>query len=77
LKGKAAQDGKHAMARLVGEQPVTVTTKRRFSRLEWQKLRERNEALDRLDVRILTRISIAASVSPSVDVSASFRSPHS
>ena len=31
---------------LVGEQLVTVRTKRGFSRLEWQKLRERNEALD-------------------------------
>src|SRR5262249_23994237 len=28
------------------EQLVTVKTKRGFSRLEWQKLRERNEALD-------------------------------
>jgi phage terminase large subunit GpA-like protein len=32
--------------KLVGEQLVTVKTKRGFSRLEWQKLRERNEALD-------------------------------
>lgn len=31
---------------LVGEQLVTVKTKRGFSRLEWQKLRERNEAFD-------------------------------
>jgi phage terminase large subunit GpA-like protein len=31
---------------LVAEQMVTVKTKRGFSRLEWQKLRERNEALD-------------------------------
>ena len=31
---------------LMGEQLVTVKTKRGFSRLEWQKLRERNEALD-------------------------------
>ena len=31
---------------LVGEQLVTVKTKRGFQRLEWQKLRERNEALD-------------------------------
>ena len=31
---------------LVGEQLVTVKTKRGFNRLEWQKLRERNEALD-------------------------------
>ncbi|PZV35933.1 hypothetical protein B5V02_24520 [Mesorhizobium kowhaii] len=30
----------------VGEQLVTVRTRRGFSRLEWQKLRERNEALD-------------------------------
>src|SRR5262245_16049572 len=30
----------------VAEQLVTVKTKRGFSRLEWQKLRERNEALD-------------------------------
>ena len=28
------------------EQLVTVKTKRGFARLEWQKLRERNEALD-------------------------------
>ena len=31
---------------LVAEQLVTVTTRRGFSRLEWQKLRERNESLD-------------------------------
>jgi len=31
---------------LVAEQLVTIKTKRGFSRLEWQKLRERNEALD-------------------------------
>jgi phage terminase large subunit GpA-like protein len=31
---------------LVAEQLVTVNTKRGFTRLEWQKLRERNEALD-------------------------------
>jgi phage terminase large subunit GpA-like protein len=31
---------------LVGEQLVTVKTRRGFTRLEWQKLRERNEALD-------------------------------
>ena len=31
---------------LVAEQLVTVRTKRGFARLEWQKLRERNEALD-------------------------------
>jgi phage terminase large subunit GpA-like protein len=30
----------------VAEQLVTVKTKRGFARLEWQKLRERNEALD-------------------------------
>jgi citrate lyase subunit beta / citryl-CoA lyase len=30
----------------VGEQLVTVRTKRGFAKLEWQKLRERNEALD-------------------------------
>ena len=30
----------------VAEQLVTVKTKRGFTRLEWQKLRERNEALD-------------------------------
>ena len=34
------------MKQLVAEQLVTVQTKRGFSRLEWQKLRERNEALD-------------------------------
>jgi len=31
---------------LTAEQLVTVKTKRGFSKLEWQKLRERNEALD-------------------------------
>lgn len=31
---------------LVAEQLVTVKTRRGFSRLEWQKLRERNEVLD-------------------------------
>ena len=31
---------------LVAEQLVTVRTKRGFTRLDWQKLRERNEALD-------------------------------
>ncbi|MCB1502563.1 MAG: phage terminase large subunit family protein, partial [Bauldia sp.] len=30
----------------VAEQLVTVRTRRGFARLEWQKLRERNEALD-------------------------------
>ncbi len=30
----------------MAEQLVTVRTKRGFARLEWQKLRERNEALD-------------------------------
>ena len=34
------------MKQLVAEQLVTVRTKRGFQRLEWQKLRERNEALD-------------------------------
>ena len=34
------------MKQLVAEQLVTVKTKRGFTRLEWQKLRERNEALD-------------------------------
>jgi phage terminase large subunit GpA-like protein len=36
---------------LVGEQLVTVKTKRGFSRLEWQKLRERNESLPGLRAR--------------------------
>ncbi|GIX11632.1 MAG: hypothetical protein KatS3mg116_3342 [Elioraea sp.] len=31
---------------LVAEQLVSVRTKRGFARLEWQKLRERNEVLD-------------------------------
>jgi phage terminase large subunit GpA-like protein len=31
---------------LVAEQLVTVKTRRGFTRLEWQKLRERNEALN-------------------------------
>lgn len=34
------------LKQLVAEQLVTVKTKRGFSKLEWQKLRERNEALD-------------------------------
>jgi phage terminase large subunit GpA-like protein len=34
------------LKQLVGEQLVTLRTKRGFARLEWQKLRERNEALD-------------------------------
>jgi hypothetical protein len=34
------------MKQLVAEQLVTVKTKRGFQKLEWQKLRERNEALD-------------------------------
>jgi len=34
------------LKQLVAEQLVTVRTKRGFAKLEWQKLRERNEALD-------------------------------
>ncbi len=34
------------LKQLVSEELVTVRTKRGFARLEWQKLRERNEALD-------------------------------
>jgi phage terminase large subunit GpA-like protein len=34
------------LKQLVAEQLVTVKNKRGFQRLEWQKLRERNEALD-------------------------------
>ena len=34
------------LKQFVAEQLVTVHTKRGFARLEWQKLRERNEALD-------------------------------
>ena len=34
------------MKQLVAEQLLTVKTRRGFTRLEWQKLRERNEALD-------------------------------
>ncbi len=34
------------LKQFVAEQLVTVRTKRGFTRLEWQKLRERNEALD-------------------------------
>ena len=34
------------LKQLTGEELVTVKTKRGFTRLEWQKLRERNEALD-------------------------------
>ena len=34
------------LKQFVAEQLVTVKTRRGFARLEWQKLRERNEALD-------------------------------
>jgi phage terminase large subunit GpA-like protein len=34
------------LKQLVAEQLVTVTTHRGFQKLEWQKLRERNEVLD-------------------------------
>jgi phage terminase large subunit GpA-like protein len=34
------------LKQLVAEQLVTVRNKRGFAKLEWQKLRERNEALD-------------------------------
>ncbi len=34
------------LKQFVAEQLVTVRTRRGFARLEWQKLRERNEALD-------------------------------
>jgi phage terminase large subunit GpA-like protein len=34
------------LKQLVAEQLVTIRTKRGFAKLEWQKLRERNEALD-------------------------------
>ena len=34
------------LKQLTAEQLVTVRNKRGFSKLEWQKLRERNEALD-------------------------------
>jgi phage terminase large subunit GpA-like protein len=34
------------LKQLTAEQLVTVKGKRGFSKLEWQKLRERNEALD-------------------------------
>jgi phage terminase large subunit GpA-like protein len=34
------------LKQLTAEQLVTVRTRRGFSKLEWQKLRERNEALD-------------------------------
>ena len=37
------------LKQFVAEQLVTVKTKRGFARLEWQKLRERNEALDARD----------------------------
>ena len=40
------------LKQFVAEQLVTVKTKRGFTRLEWQKLRERNEALD---VRVYAR----------------------
>ena len=34
------------LKQVVAEQLLTVRTKRGFAKLEWQKLRERNEALD-------------------------------
>ena len=34
------------MKQFVAEHLVTITTKRGFQKLEWQKVRERNEALD-------------------------------
>ena len=34
------------LKQLTAEQLITVKSKRGFSKLEWQKLRERNEALD-------------------------------
>ena len=34
------------LKQFVAEQLVTVRTRRGFARLEWQKMRERNEALD-------------------------------
>ena len=34
------------LKQLVGEQLVTIRNKRGYARQEWQKLRERNEALD-------------------------------
>ena len=34
------------LKQLTAEQLVTVKSRRGFSKLEWQKLRERNEALD-------------------------------
>ena len=40
------------LKQLTAEQLVTVRTKRGFARLEWQKMRERNEALD---VRVYAR----------------------
>lgn len=40
------------LKQLTAEQLVTVKTKRGFQRLEWQKLRERNEALD---IRVYAR----------------------
>ena len=40
------------LKQFVAEQLVTVKTRRGFARLEWQKLRERNEALD---VRVYAR----------------------
>jgi phage terminase large subunit GpA-like protein len=40
------------LKQLTAEQLVTVKTKRGFTKLEWQKLRERNEALD---IRVYAR----------------------
>ncbi len=46
------------LKQFVAEQLVTVRTKRGFARLEWQKLRERNEALDcRVYARAAARIA--------------------
>lgn len=45
------------LKQLVAEQLVTVRNKREFYRLEWQKLRERNEALD---CRVYARANASA-----------------
>jgi phage terminase large subunit GpA-like protein len=57
---------------LVAEQLVTVKTKRGFQKLEWQKLRERNEALD---CRVYARAAAEKTVRPALARSPSTSPP--
>jgi phage terminase large subunit GpA-like protein len=57
---------------LVAEQLVTVKTKRGFQKLEWQKLRDRNEALD---CRVYARAAAENTVRPALARSPSTSPP--